>query len=227
MSKYYAVKQGNIPGIYRSWSECQKQINGYSCAIYKSFKTEKEAKEFIADSVESKDERSSENSEKFVNIYTDGSHKKNGGNNYIGIGAYCQYADEVYDLSMECNEEMLKIYKIENDTISNCTAEFLAFATILSILQKYNIPKTINIIFHIDYIGVKNWMDGTWKCNKLYIKKIYEKCKIYMSNIRCSINIKHVKGHSISHGNNMADLRATDEKEYNNFDELFKILASL
>jgi len=33
----YAVQKGFIPGVYSSWNEAQKQINGYSSAVYKKF----------------------------------------------------------------------------------------------------------------------------------------------------------------------------------------------
>ena len=36
--------EGNRPGIYDSWADCQVQIKGYPNAKYKSFKTEAEAK---------------------------------------------------------------------------------------------------------------------------------------------------------------------------------------
>ena len=38
-TKYYVVRQGRQPGIYMTWEECQKQVNGFSGAIYKSFST--------------------------------------------------------------------------------------------------------------------------------------------------------------------------------------------
>ena len=38
-NKYYVVWKGVRPGIYSSWEECQKQINGYPNAKYKGFKT--------------------------------------------------------------------------------------------------------------------------------------------------------------------------------------------
>lgn len=47
--KYYAVKNGRVPGIYNSWAECQKQIHGFKNASYKSFTSRKEAEEFISD----------------------------------------------------------------------------------------------------------------------------------------------------------------------------------
>ncbi len=43
--KYYVVWEGNRPGIYDSWANCQVQIKGYPNARYKSFKTKEEAQE--------------------------------------------------------------------------------------------------------------------------------------------------------------------------------------
>jgi ribonuclease HI len=45
--KYYAVKIGINPGIYTSWEECKEEINGFSGAKYKSFKTEQEAQQYL------------------------------------------------------------------------------------------------------------------------------------------------------------------------------------
>ncbi len=42
--KYYVVWKGKKPGIYTSWEECQKQIQGFPGAKYKSFKTLEQAK---------------------------------------------------------------------------------------------------------------------------------------------------------------------------------------
>jgi len=41
--KYYVVWQGNDPGIYESWAECQLQVKGYPAAKYKSFSSREEA----------------------------------------------------------------------------------------------------------------------------------------------------------------------------------------
>lgn len=45
--KFYAVVKGCTPGIYTTWDEAKTQVNGYPGAIYKSFKTEEEAEEFM------------------------------------------------------------------------------------------------------------------------------------------------------------------------------------
>jgi viroplasmin and RNaseH domain-containing protein len=47
MKKWYAVRVGKIPGIYRSWSECREQVHKYSGAVFKSFHTEDQAKTYM------------------------------------------------------------------------------------------------------------------------------------------------------------------------------------
>lgn len=47
MEKFYAVKIGRTVGIYNTWEECKAQVEGYSGSEYKSFKTEKEATEYL------------------------------------------------------------------------------------------------------------------------------------------------------------------------------------
>ena len=54
MSKYfYAVRVGNLPGIYNTWSECERQVKGFKGAKFKKFKLYDEAMEFLQVSNES------------------------------------------------------------------------------------------------------------------------------------------------------------------------------
>ena len=41
--KYYVVWQGRETGVFDSWEECRKQIDGYPGAVYKSFDTREQA----------------------------------------------------------------------------------------------------------------------------------------------------------------------------------------
>ncbi len=41
--KFYVVWEGREPGIYDNWEDCQEQIDGYSGAKYKSFRSQEEA----------------------------------------------------------------------------------------------------------------------------------------------------------------------------------------
>ena len=45
---YYGVAKGHCPGIYKSWSECKEQINGYSKPVFKKFKHLDDAKDFCS-----------------------------------------------------------------------------------------------------------------------------------------------------------------------------------
>lgn len=43
--KFYVVWIGRKPGVYNDWDECNAQVNGFSGAKFKSFKTLRLAKE--------------------------------------------------------------------------------------------------------------------------------------------------------------------------------------
>lgn len=47
MAKFYAVRKGNKPGIYRTWDECKEQIHKFKGAEYKSFTSERDALNYI------------------------------------------------------------------------------------------------------------------------------------------------------------------------------------
>lgn len=46
--KYYAVAKGRKTGIFTTWGECERQVKGFSGAVFKSFETEAEAKRFLS-----------------------------------------------------------------------------------------------------------------------------------------------------------------------------------
>ncbi|MDO4903549.1 MAG: ribonuclease H family protein [Limosilactobacillus sp.] len=46
-NKFYVVKAGRHPGIYTSWPDCQREVSGFSGAIYKSFTTRAEAEKWF------------------------------------------------------------------------------------------------------------------------------------------------------------------------------------
>ena len=45
--KYYAVRNGREPGIYRTWAECKAQVDGYANAQYKGFTSLEEAEAYL------------------------------------------------------------------------------------------------------------------------------------------------------------------------------------
>lgn len=52
--KYYAVKVGVRTGVFTSWEECQKAVDGFSGAKFKKFRSLEEAERFIHEDNDSK-----------------------------------------------------------------------------------------------------------------------------------------------------------------------------
>ena len=148
-----------------------------------------------------------------MNIYTDGSHVKNKVNGHLGYGAYCIFNNVEYGLSKTITTDTLSKYGIKEQNVSNPTAEFLAFVEVLDKLKGVGFHK---LTFHIDYIGVGNWMSGKWKAKKPYIKKLKDYSNDIIEKYNLDIMIKHVKGHSNDIGNDKADFYA---KQKQNIDE--------
>ncbi|NXD81391.1 RNH1 Ribonuclease, partial [Halcyon senegalensis] len=46
-SMFYAVRNGRRTGVYRTWAECQEQVNKFPSASFKKFSTEKDAWAFV------------------------------------------------------------------------------------------------------------------------------------------------------------------------------------
>ena len=76
MSKYYAVREGHKPGIYRTWDEAKAQIFKYSGATYKSFKTLAEAEAFMGNKNTAIFDVRHKTADDTVIAYVDGSFEK-------------------------------------------------------------------------------------------------------------------------------------------------------
>jgi ribonuclease HI len=87
--KYYAVRKGKQPGIYRTWPETQRQVNGYSGAQYKSFTTEAAAQAFMQGQASNQSSahgkaqakataRPAATSQATITVYTDGGSRNTG-----------------------------------------------------------------------------------------------------------------------------------------------------
>ena len=45
---FYAVAKGRVPGVYKTWSECEAQVKGFAGARFKKFSTQGEASNFAS-----------------------------------------------------------------------------------------------------------------------------------------------------------------------------------
>lgn len=188
--KYYVVKKGVNPGIYLSWEECEKEILGYKGAIYKSFNTYEEAKNYLED----KEETFS-----IPTCYIDGSYDSKTGNYSFG-GV----------LIIDGKKRSFKKKYLADDfsKYRNVAGEIKGAAFILNYCYKHNIKE---LLICYDYLGIEKWYDGSWQAESeiaiLYtnfIKEIKDKIKV---------TFKKIKSHTGNTYNELADKLAKEALE--------------
>lgn len=214
-TKFYAVKNGRQTGVFTTWEECQKQTSGHRNATFKSFSTREEAEMYV------KGERTLKVADQ-CSIFTDGSHQR--AEDYLGIGAWCRYEDESYELSMKVDRVLLDSYGVPKESAcSNPTAELVAFTEVLRRFKGRELLKPV--VFFSDFIGVKNWMEGSWKATEPHIVAILREAKLLKETIKGDINIEWVKGHSGNEANEQADRLAGSHDEIDTFAKLVELIS--
>lgn len=188
--KFYAVKEGRNTGIFESWDECKKQVDGYSGAKYKSFKSMEEAQEYIEGG-----KKAYVSDENEITAYVDGSY--NIATKEFSYGVVILKENEVLTkFNGRMDDESLA-------TMRNVAGEIKGAEAAMRYALD-NGYKSI-VIYH-DYEGIARWCLGEWKANKEGTKAY----KAYFDSIKDSINIRFVKvkGHSNDKYNDMADMLA-------------------
>ncbi|NLH02483.1 MAG: reverse transcriptase-like protein [Clostridiales bacterium] len=180
--KYYAVKNGRNIGIYSSWSECEKQVKGYSGAEYKSFLTLKEAKDYLNGEENSEEKDICDLKDNEMIAYVDGSFDVKVG--YYAYGVILFSKDGKFTYSGRGNEKDL----IE---MRNVSGEIKGAMVAMNIALEKNID---TLYLYYDYMGIEKWLTGEWKTNKIGTKKYKE----FYDSIKDRLNVvfKKVKSHS-------------------------------
>lgn len=200
--KYYAVRKGRQLGIYTDWSECEKQIKGFSGAEYKSFLTQEEAQNYINNTISTTSAESNNNT----------TLKATKGNNTVQIYVDGSYS-ESYNLAsfgyiiLKNDNEIYRHYDIVDNPnvidMRNVAGELAGVMSALSWAKNNDITEVT--IFY-DYEGIEKWTTGEWKAKKentILYKKFIEN----ISNTIKIIFIK-VKAHSGNKYNELADTLA-------------------
>lgn len=208
--KYYAVRVGQKPGIYTTWAEAKKQVDGYPNAVYKSFKTLKEAELFIqkADSsikenihsskkVQTTPPNQQQPDSKTIEAYVDGSFHK--GSNRYSFGVAIIKDGEVLETLQRAgdNPKYQESWQIAGEV----------FGTLHAILWAIN-HQYKKIIVYYDYLGIEKWALGEWRTNKPVSIDYAETYKKLAPKIE--VEFVKVKAHSGIEFNELADQLAKD-----------------
>ncbi len=182
--KYYAVKNGKVPGIYESWDECKEQVLGFENAIYKSFSSLEDAKNFIN---EVKEAVSSNN----PYAYIDGSYDPATGN--YSFGAVLVYNKEEISFNKKYDADEYSKHR-------NVAGEIKGAGFIIQYAINHNI-KEIDIYY--DYKGIECWYTGEWKAKEAISVVYQEFAKAAKDKIK--VNFVKVKSHTNLYYNEMVD----------------------
>lgn len=202
--KFYAIKVGKTTGIFETWDECKNNVDGYSGAVYKSFKTIEEARNFLSDAdfVSTNDsiiqntffENNTPNSTTEAVAYVDGSFNIATGQFGYGV-VFFHNGEEIHLSDSFDNKDMASMRNVAGEIYGSMAA------------MEYAIKHQItSLSIFYDYMGISKWCTGEWKTNKpgtIAYKDFYDRAKE-----RLTINFEKVKGHSGDKYNDLADVLA-------------------
>lgn len=199
-NKFYAVKKGRKTGIFYNWDDCKNQIDGFSGSIYKSFKTEKEAREFLGEK-QGDGSRALIHKEKpllFPQLlenemaaFVDGSY--NIKTEIYGFGAVIIYNQSILEFN---GTDENNIYK----SMRNVAGEIMG----AMFSMEYALKNNVKILYiYYDYEGIEKWCNKIWKATKEGTINY----KNYYDSIKDKLNVKFIKveAHTGVYFNELAD----------------------
>ena len=135
---------------------------------------------------------------KKFDIFTDGSHLDKQHNGRLGVGAVLVDRDSgtpISEYSTELSKQYMEV-KFGAKECSNPTAEMVAVLHALLHFKK-ELQGASEVTVYADFIGVKEWLEGNWKINEPYIRKIRDEIEgeIKKQGISGKIKFSWVKGH--------------------------------
>ena len=189
--KYYAVRKGKKTGIFNTWDECKKNVDGFSGAQYKSFKTKEEALAYIGDGNEVKIDNTNG-----VIAYVDGSY--NIATKEFSYGMVILRDSREYTFNKKFDDKDLA-------SMRNVAGEIKGAQAAMAYAVEEGLKE---ITIYYDYAGIAFWCLGDWKANKegtIAYKEYYDSIKELVK-----VNFVKVKGHSGDKYNDMADALAKE-----------------
>lgn len=198
--KYYAVKNGRVPGIYTSWDDCRKQVTGFSGAVYKGFTSRSDALEFLGSVSDKKASEDIGLSDGEVSVktkawaYVDGSYNLKDKRYSYGMIIFDGENEYEFCKAFD-NAEMVSMRNVAGEITGSMHA------------VKFCLERKIeSVTIFYDYEGIERWANGEWKANKEGTKEYAR----FIEEARKSMEIvfRKVKGHSGDKYNDRADALA-------------------
>ncbi len=184
--KYYAVRNGRQIGIFNTWSDCQKQVTGFSGAEFKSFATLDEAKAYLT-----REDSPSAESLGGVAAYVDGSYLHSSKKFSFGAVIFTD-GEELHFKKAFSDPELA--------SMRNVAGEIKGAEFVMQYCAEHNIPA---VDIYYDYAGIEKWCSGEWKTNKDGTKAYRDAYLEYSKKVK--ISFKKVKGHSGNKYNDLVD----------------------
>ncbi|WP_379142562.1 viroplasmin family protein [Paenibacillus sp. sgz500992] len=203
MAKYYAVRNGKEAGIYNSWTECKKQVEGHSNAEYKGFSTLEEANEYLGLSTSTgksgsvkgyTDVTENKTKTKTLRAYVDGSYSKE--NSLYSYGCIIIDGDKIERLSDVGNDvDLIDLWNVAGELTGAMKA-----------IEWASNNNHKNITIYHDYEGIAKWASGDWRAKKKGTKGYIEFIEKYRQVIK--IEFIKVAAHTGVRYNEEADILA-------------------
>lgn len=196
--KYYGVKEGRNPGVYKTWDSCKKQVDGYSGAVYKKFNTYQEAMAFVGYTSEVYDQDNPylKQEEGLLHAYIDGSYQ--GKDKSYSYGAVMIDGEDMACFSKRFPQDSYSVHRNVSGEVKGAE-----FAFDYGISHGYK-----KIIVYYDYEGIEKWALGLWKTNTDLTRKY--KLAFDQASDQIVIEFIKVQAHSGNKYNDLADKLAKE-----------------
>lgn len=197
-NKFYAVRKGLVPGIYRTWPECEANVKGFPGAEFKSFGTEDDAKAFMAGTAAGPAGTAADANGATTlprpYAFVDGSYNKKTG--VSGWGGFLVLEDGTeIELSGSTDKpDLTEMRNVAGEIMGCMDAVQEALGRNLSMLHIY-----------YDYMGIECWATGAWKANKPGTKAYAAFMRNAMRKFSLDIRFHKVAAHTGIPGNERAD----------------------